>query len=233
MFRRERETLQRLVLVPYRPFRNLSLGIGGVILIVAAGLGGFYAGTRYGSNSVGASPEEVERLRQTVRMYAERSRTMRDQAAVAQHDREIVLEATEQLRLENKKLLENMTVLEDQVATYKRLLSPRAAASAGLSADRLDLHATTSPGRVSYRLLLTQASRSAGSIAGMLEARLVGGGRSVVVPVGDNRFELQYFQSLTGEWQLPSGFRPERVDIVLTPGRGAPVQKSFRWEVQP
>lgn len=232
MFRRERETLQRLVLVPYRPFRNLSLGIGGIILIIAAGMGGFYAGSRYGSSTVGATPEEVERLRQTVRLYAERSRAMRDQAAIAQHDREIVLEATEQLRLENKKLLESMAVLEDQVATYKKLLSPRTAASAGLSADRLDLRATTGAGRVRYRLLITQASRSAGEVSGRIEVRVVGGGQSVALPVGDNRFSLQYFQSLSGEWQLPPGFRPERVDVVLTPARGAPVQKSFRWDVQ-
>lgn len=233
MFRRERETLQRLVLVPYRPFRNLSLGIGGVILIVAAGVGGFYAGSRYGSSSVGATPEEVERLRQTVRLYAERSKAMRDQAAVAEHDRQIVLDATEQLRLENKKLLENITTLEDQVATYKKLLSPRIAASAGLSAERLDLHAGSAPGRVSYRLLLTYATRNAGPVAGRIEARLVGGGRSIVLPVGDNAFSFEYFQNLRGEWELPSGFRPERVDVVLTPGRGAPVQKSFRWDVQP
>lgn len=232
MFRRERETLQRLVLVPYRPFRNLSLGIGGVILIVAAAIGGVYAGIRYSSSAVGATPAEVARLRETVQMYAERSQTMRDQAAVAHHDRAIVLGATEELRLENKKLLENIRVLEDQVATYKKLLSPSAAASAGLSADRLDLHASSVPGRVSYRLLLTQASRNASEISGALEARLVGGGQSVVLPVGDNRFTLQYFRSLTGEWQLPAGFRPERVDIVLTPGKGAPVQKSFRWEVR-
>lgn len=233
MFRRERETLQRLVLVPYRPFRNLSLGIGGVILIIAAGVGGFYAGSRYGSSSVGATPEEVERLRQTVRLYAERSKAMRDQAAVAEHDRQIVLDATEQLRLENKKLLENITTLEDQVATYKKLLSPRTAASAGLSAERLDLHAGSAPGRVSYRLLLTYATRNAGLVSGRIEARLVGGGRSVVLPVGDNGFSFEYFQNLRGEWVLPAGFRPERVDIVLTPGRGAPVQKSFRWDVQP
>ena len=144
MFRRERETLQRLVLVPYRPFRNLSLGIGGVILIIAAGIGGFYAGIRFSSSDAAATPEEVDRLRETVRMYAERSQTMRDQAAVAHHDREIVLGATEELRRENKKLLENITLLEDQVATYKKLLSPGAAASAGLSVDRLDIHAQPS-----------------------------------------------------------------------------------------
>jgi hypothetical protein len=233
VFRRERETLQRLVLVPYRPFRNLSLGIGGIILIIAAGLGGLYLGARYANRDAGATPEEVERLRATARMYEVRSQTMRDKAAVAHHDREIVLGATEELRLENKKLLENITVLEDQVATYKKLLSPNAAASAGLNADRLDIHETSVPGRVMYRLLLTQASRNASDISGTLEARLVGGGQSVVLPVGDNRFALQYFQSLSGEWQLPTGFRPERVDIVLRPGKGAPVQKSFRWGVRP
>lgn len=232
MFRREREQLQKLVLVPYRPFRNLSLGIGGVILIIAAGLGGFYAGSRYSSSVVGATPDEVQRLRQTVRMYADQSQAIRDEAAVAHHDREIVLGATEQLRQENKNLLETIATLEDQVAMYKKLLSPRSAATAGLNVDRLDLRRSAS-GRVSYRLLLLQSSSSAVQTTGTLEARFVGGGRSVVLPVGDNRFDFQYFQSLTGEWQLPEGFRPERVDIVLKPGKGVPVQKSFRWEVQP
>lgn len=230
MFRRERETLQKLVLVPYRPFRNLSLGIGGVILIIAAGLGGFYAGSRYSSSAVGATPEEVMRLRQTVRMYAEQFQSMRETAAVANHDREIVLEATEQLRQENKNLLENISSLQDQVATYKKLLSPRGAVQ-GLNADKLDLRAG-SEGRVSYRLLITQVSSSAAEISGGIEVKLVGAGRSIDMPVGDNRFAFQYFQSLTGEWQLPEGFRPERVDVVLKPGKGAPVRKSFRWEVQ-
>lgn len=231
MFQRERERLQKLVLVPYRPFRNLSLGIGGVILIIVAALGGLYAGSRYNSSVVGATPDEVQRLRQTVRMYAEQSQSIRDEAAVAHHDREIVLAATEKLRQENMSLLENIATLEDQVALYKKLLSPRAA-SVGLSVDRLDLRMAKSAGRVTYRLLLTQASSTAVETAGLVEARIIGGGKSVVLPVGDNRFGFQYFQSLTGEWQLPEGFRPERVDVVLKPGKGTPVQKSFRWEVQ-
>lgn len=231
MFRRERETLQKLVLVPYRPFRNLSLGIGGIILIIAAAVGGFYAGSRYSSNVVGASPEEVMRLRQTVRMYAEQFQSMREAAAVANHDREIVLEATEQLRQENKNLLENIASLQDQVATYKKLLSPRGTVAQGLNADKLDLRAAAN-GRVNYRLLLTQVSSSAAETTGSIEVKLVGGGRSIDMPVGDNRFAFQYFQSLSGEWVLPEGFRPERVDVMLRPGKGAPVKKSFRWEVQ-
>lgn len=231
MFRRERETLQKLVLVPYRPFRNLSLGIGGVILIVAAGMGGFYAGSRYGIKTTGATPEEVQRLRQTVRMYADRSQAIRDEAAVALHDREIVLEATEQLRQDNKNLLASMAALEEQVALYKRLLSPKGV-SQGLSVERFDLQSTGKQGYVQYRLLLTQVSSKSADISGRIEARLVAGGRSVTVPVGDGTFTFQYFQSLTGEWPLPAGMRPERVDIVLIPSRGQRIQKSFKWEVQ-
>lgn len=231
MFRRERETLQRLVLVPYRPFRNLSLGIGGIILIIAAGVGGFYAGSRYGIKTTGATPEEVQRLRQTVRMYADQSQAIRDEAAVALHDREIVLDATEQLRQENKNLLASMNSLEEQVALYKRLLSPKGV-SQGLTVERFDLQSTGKPGRVQYRLLLTQVSSNSAEIAGKIEAKLVAGGRSITVPVGDSHFGFQYFQSLSGEWELPAGLRPERVDIVLTSSKGQRIQKSFKWEIQ-
>jgi len=231
MFRRERETLQKLVLVPYRPFRNLSLGIGGVILIIAAGVGGFYLGSRYGIKTTGATPEEVQRLRQTVRMYADRSQAMRDEASVALHDREIVLGATEKLRQENKNLLATMASLEEQVAFYKRMLSPKGV-SQGLSVERIDIQPGSIAGKVQYRLLLTQVSSNAAEISGRVEARLVAGARTVTLPVGDSRFSFQYFQSLSGEWQVPAGMRPERVDIVLVPSKGQRIQKSFKWEVQ-
>ena len=231
MFRRERETLQKLVLVPYRPFRNLSLGIGGVVLIAAIGVGGFYAGSRYGIKTTGATPEEVQRLRQTVRMFADRSQALRDEAAVALHDREIVLDATEQLRQDNKNLIASMAALEEQVALYKRLLSPQGV-SQGLSVERFELQSTGKSGQVQYRLLLTQVGSKTTDIKGKIEARLVAGGKTISMPVGDGVFTFQYFQSLTGEWQLPAGMAPERVDIVLISSKGQRIQKSFKWEVK-
>jgi hypothetical protein len=231
MFRRERETLQKLVLVPYRPFRNLSLGIGGVVLIAAIGVGGFYAGSRYGIKTTGATPEEVQRLRQTVRMFADRSQALRDEAAVALHDREIVLDATEQLRQDNKNLIASMAALEEQVALYKRLLSPQGV-SQGLSVERFELQSTGRSGQVQYRLLLTQVGSKTTDIKGKIEARLVAGGKTISMPVGDGGFTFQYFQSLTGEWQLPAGMAPERVDIVLISSKGQRIQKSFKWEVK-
>lgn len=235
MFRREREKLQKLVLVPYRPFRNLSLGVGGVILIVVAGLVGFYLGKNYGIDVTGASPDEVQRLRQTVRMYADESQQLRDSASIATHDREIVLGATEQLRQENKNLLASMSALEEQVALYKRLLNPRAAASQGLSIEKFEVNATPVKGKFQYRLLLTQVSNNSTDTDVTVDVRLVGGGKSVKMPTGEgDNYKFQYFQNITGEWQLPAGFNPDSVDITVA-GKGskaARVQKRYKWEIK-
>jgi len=231
--RRERETLQKLVLVPYRPFRNLSLGLGGFILIFATGLLGFYLGTNYGRDSTGASPEEVARLRETVRMYGDQSQRLRDQAAVASHDRDIVLAATEQLRDENKNLLANIASLEDQVALYKRLTSPREAAQS-LSIDKFELSPGSARGHVQYRLMLTRATNNSSSTTVTVDVRLSGAGHTVSMPLPAKSFTFQYFQNISGDWQLPAGMSPEQVDIIVTPagGKAARVEKRFRWEVQ-
>jgi hypothetical protein len=235
MFRRERETLQKLVLVPYRPFRNLSLGLGGFILIIAAGLLGFWFGRNYGISATGATPDEVQRLRETVTMYETDSRKMRDQAAIASHDREIVLAATEQLRQENKNLLATTAALEEQVALYKRLATPHAAVES-LSIDKFEVSTTPVRGVLQYRLMLTRVSNNAANTTAGVEVKLIGGGRSITMPVGDGKpLSFQYFQNITGEWKMPAGFSPEQVDIVVT-GKGGKVplrsEKKFKWEVQ-
>lgn len=229
-----RDQLQKLVLVPYRPFRNLSLGIGGVMLLIAVGLGAFYFGQDYGMRRAGATPEEVGRLRETVRLYAAETQRMRDAAAVVAHDREIVLQATEQLRQENKNLLANMATLEQQVALYKRLLSPQGG-QLGLSIERLDIGRGSRPGEFQLKLLLTQTSASAAEVQGTVRAQVVGmqagRPRTIDLALPDGQFRFQYFQDFRLTWQAPPGFVPERVDVVAQ-ARGRPrVEKKFKWEL--
>ena len=128
-------------------------------------------------------------------------------------------------------IIASMAALEEQVALYKRLLSPQGV-SQGLSVERFELQSTGKSGQVQYRLLLTQVGSKTTDIKGKIEARLVAGGKTISMPVGDGGFTFQYFQSLTGEWQLPAGMAPERVDIVLISSKGQRIQKSFKWEVK-
>lgn len=229
MFRKEREKLQKLVLVPYRPFRNLSLGIGGIILIAVAAVAGFYAGIYYNTSRLGVSADDVVNLREQAANSALQLDQMREAAAVALHDRDMEQAVTGQLQQENKNLIENIANLQDQIATYQKLLSPRGVTQ-GISANKLDLRAL-SDGRIHYRLLLIQMN-AINEVAGTIEIKLVGGGKNISMPVGDNHYNFRHFQSLSGEWQLPEGFQPERVDVQLKPAKGAAIKKSFRWELQ-
>lgn len=230
--------LERLVLVPYRPFRNLSLGLGGVILLVVVACSTFYLGYRYGVRLSGATPDEVARLRQTVSMYAAQSLAMRDQASIARHDQEIVLAATEQLRQQNKNLLSSISGLEEQVSLYKRILNPRQS-SQGISIEQFELHTTQRPGRFAYKLMLTQGhstgSRLDGKVEAVVEGSMGGKPSRLKMPVGENTFSMEYFANLVGEWQLPAGFVPERINITVSlNGRhGEHVERKFKWEVTP
>lgn len=229
-----RDQLQKLVLVPYRPFRNVSLGIGGVMLLIAVGLGAFYFGQNYGMRLAGATPEEVGRLRETVRLYAVESQRARDAAAVVVHDRDIVVQATEQLRQENKNLLTNIATLEQQVALYKRLLSPQGG-QLGLSIERLDIGRGNRPGEFQLKLLLTQVNAGASEISGSVQAKVVGlqagRPRTIDLALPGSPFRFQYFQDFRLTWQAPPGFVPERIDVIAQ-ARGRPrVEKKFKWEL--
>lgn len=231
MLRRERETLQKLILVPYRPFRNLSLGIGGVILLVLSGFGGFWAGVHY-TKSTGVSIEDARYLRSALVKNEKQESSLQEALNVAKHEREMILATTEQLRQDNKKMIETVADLEDQIAVYKRLLSPKVNAGIGIQIDSVQITKTDSATKFQYRLMLTNTNLKVNQVMGDLLVRVIGAGKSYVVPVGDNHFNFQYFQSLNGVWDLPAGFQPERVDILVKPQKLAPLQKSFPWVVR-
>lgn len=229
---RETATLQKLVLVPYRPFRNLQLGLGGALLILLTAALSFYLGNHYGRSVAGASPQEVARLRETVRMYAEQSQKLRDQAAVAEHDRDIVQAATDQVRNENKNLLASIAALEDQVALYKRLTSPAAAAQP-VSIDKFEVTPGLRRGTVDYRLMLTRTANTQNTTTALVQVKVSGSGHSVSLPLPESSYSFQYFQNISGNWTPPAGFNPEQVDVVVVSRglRNARVEKRFRWEL--
>ncbi len=213
---------------------RVSGGVGVVILLTLA----FIAGTRFSGARYGATPDEVLELRQTVRLYAQQFRHMRDQVSIAQHDQAMVLAATEQLRQQNKDLLDSISGLEQQVALYKRILNPQQNAR-GLNIEQFVLHATPQPYHFAFRILLTQTQADGGEVSGKMEVTVQGlehgHSSSSVMHSGDDSFHMQYFQSLIGEWVLPAGFQPQVVTIKIVSQGSRPqhVEKQFKWELTP
>lgn len=213
---------------------RVSGGVGILMLLSLA----FFAGTRFGGARYGATPDEILELRQTVRLYTQQFRQMRDQVSIAQHDQAMVQAANEQLRQQNKELLDSISSMEQQVALYKRILNPQQNAR-GLNIEQFVLHATPQSSHFVYRILLTQTQADGGDVSGKMEISIQGleHGHSIIQPMhsGDDSFHMQYFQSLIGEWVLPVGFQPQVVTIKIVSQGSRPqhVEKQFKWELTP
>ncbi len=198
----------------------------------------FFVGLQAGERRSGATPHEVAELRQTVSLYAREWHQDRAQVLLAQRDRQVTQAAMDQLQKQNKDLLDGMAVIEQQLRLYKQIADPHAHAGR-LSLEKFSLYATPERQRYAYRLLLTRAHREGGSETGVIDVKVSGlqGGRSqqIQLHVGDDHYNLQYFQSFSGEWVLPAGFVPQLLTFRLG-GSGAQRQhvvQQFKWALSP
>lgn len=203
--------------------------------IVVVAVLAFVLGRYDGAALSGASPREVIELRQTVALYAQEWRQWRDQTLLAQRERMLTQTAMDRLQQQNKDLLDGMTALEQQLRLYKQIVNPHARDNA-LSIERFVLHPTADRQRYVYHLLLTRAHRDGSGDAGQIQVSVTGlqagKTRRITLHMGDDRFSLQYFQSISGEWVLPPGFQPQLVTLRLDlSGRQREhVEQQFRWE---
>lgn len=213
---RRRERLQRIVLVPVRPFQRITWSLGVVLLIAMAGGLGFWLGHREATVVVvpasGAAPAQ--------------------QMAVARADiqsREcaIVAQASQSLQVDNRELLASLAAIEERLLFYRRMAAP-GAAEAGVI-EQLELLPGQQPGTVHYRLLLASDAGAGGPTEVTLTAS--GTGAPQVLRLSAPRFQFRYYRQYSGDWVLPAGFAPTRVDVQLRQG-GQLVTRRYKWELK-
>ncbi|WP_043808606.1 hypothetical protein QUC30_04035 [Aeromonas caviae] len=120
-----------------------------------------------------------------------------------------------------------------QLAFFERIMRPTGD-QVGVSIDNLTLQETSVPGRYHYRLALTQPAKKRELFRGQVQIRVEGSladqpkiltGRDLGMKAGEGRYSLRYFQLLEGNWQLPEGFTPDRVKIVIAKEGRQPAQE--------
>ena len=125
-----------------------------------------------------------------------------------------------------------------QLAFFERIMRPTGD-QVGVTIDNLTLQETSVPGRYHYRLALTQPAKKRELFRGQVQVRVEGSladkpkilsGRELGMKVGEGRYALRYFQLLEGNWQLPTGFVPDRVRIIIaTEGRQPAQELLAEW----
>ncbi|HEY9544588.1 MAG TPA: DUF6776 family protein [Solimonas sp.] len=171
---------------------------------------------------------EIEQLKGQV-VYSKRSSEIDTQACVA------VRKSLTDLQAETSELRE-------QVAFYRGIAAPDQA-RAGVRVQEVRL-SKASGAKNSYRFFLTliQSVRQEKRVAGRIEMAIFGRSGANerklalndIAPdvAGNLLFSLKYFEEFSGQFQLPDGFKPQRVVISLIPSSdGAPqTEEGFEWQ---
>lgn len=224
---RRRERLQRLVLVPVTPFRKLSWSVAGVVVLLAASVAGFFAGTYYTSYQLDAAQTKTG-IGQA--LLSSRIRAVEERAAVRVKECAIIEEGAQHLQEDNVELLASLSSLEDRLAFFKRMVSPKAA-SQRIDIEQFELLPGRQPGQVRYRLLITRGANSDAPVQGTIKVIVSGAGRQLELALQRPRFSFRYYQQFSGAWQIPAGMSPERIDIQFR-GSGANVDRRYKWEIK-
>lgn len=239
----------KIVIHRHRPWLKPAL-IAGVTGALALGAWALYSFTRATTVSDFARAQtQVERLRADRRQLSHDLRAARSeidqlkaQVVYTKRSTEIDSQACDTVRKSLTDLQAEASELREQVAFYRGIAAPDQA-RAGVRVQ--EIHLTRASGEKNqYRFFLTliQSVRQEKRVAGRVELSIAGrsGGNerklalSDIAPEVANNllFSLKYFEEFSGQFQLPDGFKPQRIVVSLIPSSdGAPrTEEGFEWQ---
>ncbi|MEX0617972.1 MAG: DUF6776 family protein [Pseudohongiellaceae bacterium] len=234
---------ERMVVVPYRPWRRVFSTFLILLAITAAGATGYFNGyyrATVDGKLLGMDRDEI--ARQLIQAQDENA-ALRRQVAILDSNSEVDRHANEELQATLTSLRRRVVELEHDVVFYRQVVTDEA--GSGLLIGQLDLKATPQAGRFRYRLVLRQQDPDGVRfLNGHVNVNLVGIRESeqVVIPLReisdaedqlDIKLRFKEFQEIEGELALPANLKPEGVHVaaVSTSPVAATVSKTFSWVV--
>lgn len=237
----------RIIVAPHRPWlRWLLIALGTALL--ALGGWGLYTYTRATTISdFQRARSERDRLRNNNGSLADRLRAaradnqqLRDELAYIKRSGQIDGDACALVKKSLSGMQQENSNLREQLAFYRGIVSPKQS-SEGLRVYDLKMtRKAKATDAYDFELLLIQPIHHDHPVSGTAELVINGlqDGKRRSYPLSDLiaaghknlLFSFKYFQEIDGSFQLPSGFRPIRVAVTLTPGGDmAKVEESYDW----
>lgn len=224
---RRRDRLQRIMLVPVSPLRQLSTRAALIVLLLTCVTLAFFAGRWSAQRTVEVVTQQLTQLSQS---RDSQLRSLELQTDIRLKECSIIQAGSERLQEDNLELLASLALLEDRMAFLKRLATPKANLNT-VTIEQFELLPGKVPNQVRYRLLLTRDNNAGSATNATVSASASGDGRVVKLEIPAPRFQFRYFQQFSGEWALPQGFVPERVDIQVRSASGS-VSRRYKWEIK-
>lgn len=232
----------KLVIHQYRPGQRLRNTFYLLILIVGIGVGGYFLGIIDSMDQINTLTETRDQLRFQLDEVESDKLNLTQRVGVLEKGGEVDRKATDSIRSTVKELKAQISTLEEEVAFYKGIMAP-SSNDKGLRVSKIDLTPITDEvGRYRYSIMLTQVADNSSYISGLAAVNFVGvqNGERIILPLRDLdqnvtelgvKFRFRYFQEVAGDIQLPNGFVPEQVQVVLqsTGSKAQRVEQTIEW----
>jgi len=162
---------------------------------------------------------------------------LRNELAYVRQAQTIDSDACSSIKAMLGKLEAESASLREQLAFYRSIASPNET-KAGVRVQEMRVRKHDKGWR--YDLVLIQSVREEGRIAGTAEVRIDGQlsarpqsyGLSSLLTAGAKNlvFSFKYFEEFSGEFQLPQGFKPQKVVVTLNPDDDRPnIVSEYEW----
>ena len=231
---------EKMVVVPYRPWRRAVSGLAVLVILAGSVLGGYW----YGVQDAADSRAELAQLRQQVVDVQTENDSLR--LEVATLDRAIVMDrqANDEIQVTIAELRDYASQLEQDNAFYRQAMTSEFE-DVGLVIGQMELQGTADEGRYRYKIVLRQEESDGEYLTGHVNVDVVGeraGDKTVLAlrdvseqqEALDIRLRFRYFQEIEGELVLPADFEPRQIDInaVATAPMAKSISKSYSWVVE-
>jgi len=235
---------EQMVVVPYRP-RRRALFITVLVSVVAASVvSGFLYGYCQGLSAQGAVQDERDKLKAELSALRIQNTDLSRQVAILDRSSVVDQRATAEVQATIRNLREQLAQLQQDVVFYRQVVSSDTVGT-GLIVGQMNIYGTSDPGRFRYKLVMRQQDADGDSyLRGHVNVNLVGrrGDEQMIFALRDIsdeqdqldiRLRFKYFQTIEGELALPTGFEPERIQIVAvaTEPVGKSIDQYFSWMV--
>ena len=230
-------TQPQIRVVHARPWRR------GVVFFVLAllGVACLLVGYVLGQNQVFVSRVSNASLSAQLVDAKANQESLESQLVDARLNAQIQQEAASSLRQDLALTHKEIQALQEDVTFYKSLMAP-GSLSQGIQISDLEL--TKGASGITYNLLLTQVAQRRRFISGNVRLDFIGRNASdeeQVLSLTDlaqlsaypHKYKFRYFQNITGEFVVPSGFQVEQILVTVSRSGKEPVQAHFpfpRWD---
>lgn len=241
MGRMNGSSLDKLVVVPHRPWQLLLTRILSVVVIVGLIVSAFVYGRTDGFQRDRMSTGQLESMQRQLNEQERTITELRQRSAVLERGSEVDREAAERVRQTNRELRDEIAALQQEVTLYRSIMAPDEN-GAGMNIDEFGIQAL-GDNRYRYVLMMTHAGSDGSWLEGSVGVNIIGenadGEREVfsLMDVSDDvdrvdiRLRYRYFQEISGELAFPEGFSPQQVRIVaqVTGNRAATRDVELNW----